>query len=51
MLTLGGKFEVAMVAGIAVFSFSGSFVMGVVLEGEAKLDVSKTSDALVCRLT
>ena len=51
MLTLGGKLDVAIVAGIAGSSFSGSLGVGIALKGEVKLDVSRPSDALVCRLT
>jgi hypothetical protein len=51
MLTLAGKFVVAIVAGIAAFSFSGMLVSGSVLKGEVKLDVPRPSDVLVCRLT
>jgi hypothetical protein len=51
MLTLPGKFVVAIVPSFADFSFSGRFISGSILKGEVKLEVSSPSDALVCRLT
>ena len=47
MLTLAGKFVVAIVTGVADLSFSGTFVS----RGELKLGVTRPFDALVYRLT
>jgi hypothetical protein len=51
MLTLGGKFGIAIDAGIGGFSFSDSIGFGIALKGDDKLAVAIPSDPLVCRLT